>query len=104
MVEFSSHSPFYFSFGNRVFVLSFVELFLQKRIHLGPRGRSAVEKMIILSTQIFSEEGDNIQILNEGAPGDGGRRRRVEPRRVSEVAMRAVLDVHPIGVARQPIE
>jgi len=56
--------------------------------------------MIILSTQILSEEGDDIQILNESAPDERGRGRRIEPGRVIEIAMRAVRQLRPLGVAR----
>jgi len=53
--------------GYPFFTGDYPGLFLQEHIHLGPRGRGAVEEMIILSTQILSEEGDNIQILDERA-------------------------------------
>ena len=82
----------------------FIDLFFQKGIDFREVRWRAVKEMIVFITQIFPEKGDDAAILNECAADERGRSRRVEPGRVVEVAMSAVLEMYPVGVMRQPIE
>src|SRR5258708_5113305 len=60
--------------------------------------------MIVLSAQIFPEERNHVPILDQCAADELGRTRRIEPGGVIEVAVSTVLEMNPVGVARQPVE